>query len=97
MSDDEMASMAAPESCATFDESDRLVLRYAEVLTRDNRVDDELYAALEARFSREQLVELCATVGLSAIVNRFHATFRTDVDDDTAASAGDVAFCPIGR
>ena len=58
---------------------------------------NELYAALEARFSREQLVELCATVGLSAIVNRFHATFRTDVDDDTAASAGDVAFCPIGR
>lgn len=89
--------MADAGNCATFDETDRLVLRYAEVLTRDNRVDDALYAALAARFSREQLVELCATVGLSAIVNRFHATFRTDVDDDTAAAAGDVSFCPIGR
>jgi alkylhydroperoxidase family enzyme len=97
LSNEEMASMAHPDECASFDETDRLVLRYAEVLTRDNRVDDALYAALEARFSREQLVELCATVGLSAIVNRFHATFRTDVDDDTAVAAGDVSFCPIGR
>lgn len=89
--------MAAPDSCASFDETDRLVLRYAEVLTRDNRIDDELYDALAARFPREELVQLCATVGLSAMVNRFHATFRTDVDDATAERAGDVSFCPIGR
>lgn len=89
--------MAAPEHCASFDDSDRLVLRYATVLTRENRVDDALYAELERQFSREALLELCATVGLSAIVNRFHATFRTDVDDATADSAGDVSFCPIGH
>jgi len=97
LTDEEMAAMHAPETCATLDEVDRLVLRYAEALTRDNRVDDALYAELERHFSREEQVELCATVGLSALVNRFHATFRTDVDDATAASAGDVSFCPIGR
>ena len=47
--------------------------------------------------SAAEQVELCATVGLSAIVNRFHATFRTDVDETTVAGAGDVSFCPIGR
>lgn len=89
--------MHAPEDCASFDAADRLVLRYAEVLTRENRVDDALYAELAARFSREQQLELCATVGFAALVNRFHATFRTDVDAATAASAGDVGFCPVGR
>ncbi|MEQ8661807.1 MAG: hypothetical protein RLW62_13415, partial [Gammaproteobacteria bacterium] len=95
--DEEMAAMHAPETCASLDETDRLVLRYAEALTRENRIDDALYAAFAARFSREEQLELCATVGLSAMVNRFHATFRTDVDDATATSAGDVTFCPIGR
>ncbi|MEQ8233997.1 MAG: hypothetical protein RLW61_03830 [Gammaproteobacteria bacterium] len=97
MTDEEMAAMHAPETCASFDARDRLVLRYAEALTRDNRIDDALYAELAASFPREEQLELCATVGLSAMVNRFHATFRTDIDDATAASAGDVTFCPIGR
>lgn len=96
MTDDEMAAMARPESCSTFDVTDRLVLRYAEVLTRENRVDDALYAELAARFSNEEQVDLCATVGLSSMVNRFHATFRTDVDEATQSGAGDFSFCPIG-
>lgn len=89
--------MAAPSDLETFDATDRLVLRYSEVLTRDNRVDDALYAELNERFSKDELVELCLTVGLSAMVNRFHATFLTDVDEATSDSVGDVTFCPIGR
>ena len=93
---EEMAAMPAPETCTSFDETDRLVLRYSEVLTRENRVDDQLYAQLAARFPREELVELCLTVALSAMVNRVHATFRTDLDESTHALVGnlDVA-CPL--
>ena len=47
--------MADWETTPLFDATDRLVLRYAEVLTRENRVDDGLYAELEARFPREEL------------------------------------------
>lgn len=97
MTDDEMAAMADPDTCPSFDTTDRLVLRYSEVLTRENRVSDALYAELEARFPREELLELCMTVALSALVNRVHATFRTDVDDATRAEVGEAAFCPIGR
>lgn len=57
LTDEEMASMAEPETCASFDDTDRLVLRYADVLTRDNRVDDTLYAALEKRFPKIELLE----------------------------------------
>ena len=89
--------MAEAANSPLFDQTDRLVLHYAEVLTRDNRVSDELYAQLAARFSREELVELCFSVGLSSLVNRVHATFRTDLDASTRDSVGVVDFCPIGR
>ncbi len=89
--------MADWETTPLFDATDRLVLRYAEVLTRENRVDDALYAELEARFPREELLELCMTVALAAFVNRVHATFQTDVDGDTHTQVGDVSFCPIGH
>ncbi len=91
-----MAAMAAPETCESLDEKDRLVLRFSEELTRHNRVNDELYAALEAAFSQEERLELAMTVGLAAMVNRVHATFETDVDSSTRESVADAPACPIG-
>jgi len=95
LTNEEMASMAAPDACASFDETDRLVLRYSQSLTRDNLVDDQLYSELAARFSQDELVELCVTVGLSAMVNRVHATFRTDVDDSTEAAVKGLSACML--
>ena len=97
LQDEEMAAMADWATGPLFDDTDRLVLRYAEVLTRENRVSDALYAELEVQFRRDELLELCMTVGLAALVNRVHATFHTDVDDSTRAQVGDAPFCPIGR
>ena len=97
ITDHEMAAMAEAQSSPLFDETDKLVMHYAEVLTRTCKVTNELYRRLEARFTREELVELCFLVGLAALVNRVHATFATDVDEVTRASVGDAPFCPIGR
>ena len=88
--------MAEPETCASFDATDRLVLRYAEKSTREIRIDDALFAELSARFSRQELVELGMTVALAALVNRMHATFTTDLDPATHAAVG-APSCPIGR
>ncbi|MDH4380686.1 MAG: hypothetical protein QE509_02205 [Gammaproteobacteria bacterium] len=87
--------MATPDDCASFDETDKLVLRYSQSLTRDNLVDDQLYGELAERFSTDELVELCVTVGLSAMVNRVHATFRTDVDDSTEVAVGGLSACML--
>lgn len=89
--------MSEAESSPLFDATDWLVIRYAEVLTRENRVDEKLYAELAAAFPPEELMELCMTVGLAALVNRVHATFHTDLDGSTQAAVGDASFCPIGR
>lgn len=95
LSKSEMAKMDDAAHCATFDATDRLVLRYAEVLTRENRVDDALYAELAACFTTEQLVDLALTVSLAAFVNRMHATFRTDLDAATQNAVGDAAACAL--
>jgi len=97
LSNEELGWMSEPEASPLFDETDRLVLRYSSMLTVENRVPDELYNALAARFSKDELVELCFTVGLSNLVNRVHATFLTDLDGSTKTTVGDLAFCPIGR
>ncbi|MFM9849467.1 MAG: carboxymuconolactone decarboxylase family protein [Hyphomicrobiaceae bacterium] len=77
------------------------IVRYAQKSTRLEPIDDELYADLATHFSKQQLVDLCLTVGLSNMINRFHATFRTDIDDLTTneAEAGDALHgaCPIRR
>ncbi len=71
-----------------YDEASTALLRYVRASARMERIDDELYGALEASFSRVQIMELCFEVGLAGTVNRFHATFLTDLDAETAA-------CPI--
>ncbi len=89
--------MADAQQSPLFTEKEKLVMRYAETLTKSCKVSDEIFKQLEANFSRDEIVELCFVVGLSNLVNRVHATFQTDVDAGTRASVGDAAFCPIGR
>jgi alkylhydroperoxidase family enzyme len=71
-----------------YDEASTALLRYVRASGRMERIDDDLFAALQAHFSRHQIMELCFEVGLAGTVNRFHATFLTDLDAETAA-------CPI--
>ena len=48
---------------------------------------------LARHFDTKQIIELCATVGLSNQVNRFHATFLTDLDTTIADALSD--SCPV--
>jgi len=58
---------------------------------RLERIDDRTYGDLTAHFSTRQIMDISFIVGLSNMVNRFHATFQTDVDPATleAVEAGD--------
>ena len=38
-------------------------------------------------------MDLCFTVGLSNLINRFHATFLTEVDPETGEAIG--PSCPL--
>ena len=84
-----------------FDDSEAAIVRYAQHSTRSIVIDDETYDALAAHFSTQEIMDICLTVGLSNMVNRFHATFLTDLDESTitAVEAGDAAAgaCAIPR
>jgi len=67
-----------------YDDAQRAAILYSRRSTRMEPIDDELYAELERHYPTEQIIELCFTVGLSNVVNRFHATFHTDLDAETA-------------
>ncbi len=84
-----LADDALPEG--VYDAAEAAIVRYAQKSTRLEPIDDATYGALAAHFSPRQIIDICMTVGLSNMVNRFHATFQTDVDEATLAAveAGD--------
>ena len=77
------------------------IIGYAQKSTRLQPIDDATYAALARHFKPQQVIDIALTVGLSNMINRFHATFHTDLDAETVkdAEAGDViaGACPIPR
>jgi hypothetical protein len=58
-----------------------------------NTIDDGTYGALAQHFSPEQIIEICFTVGMSNMINRFHATFLTEVDPATQEALAPA--CPL--
>ena len=84
-----------------YDPAQAAIIRYAQKSTRLEPIDDVTYDALTAHFSVPQIMDITLTVGLSNMVNRFHATFRTNVDEATieAVEAGDAiaGVCAIPR
>lgn len=97
-----MARLAEdPTPAGLYTPGQAAIIDYARKSTRLEPIDDETYGALARHFSTGQIVDITLTVGLSNMINRFHATFRTDLDADTIrdAEAGDViaGACPIPR
>lgn len=76
-----------------YEAEEAAIVRYAQAATRMRPIHDSLYEALTRHFAAPQIVELCFVVGLSNLVNRFHATFLTPLDEDTHAALG--ASCPL--
>jgi hypothetical protein len=76
-----------------YADDERAVVEYAQRSTRLEPITDELYGRLSEHFTQQQIIELCFTVGLSNVINRFHATFLTDVDPATGEVLGPA--CPM--
>ena len=69
------------------------IVVYSQRSTRMEVIDDATYEALAEHFDEKQIIEICFTVGLSNMVNRFHATFRTDLDEWATDALGPA--CPL--
>jgi len=76
-----------------YEPDEAAIVRYSQRSTRMEAIDDATYSALAEHFDTKQIMEICFTVGLSNMVNRFHATFRTDLDDWAEGALG--GTCPL--
>lgn len=69
-----------------FDETDRLVIEYATLVTQKaGQIRDNVFERLHAHFSESQIVELTLRVALAGFFNRFNDALQ--IDDGRAAAA----------
>jgi alkylhydroperoxidase family enzyme len=94
LTEDKLAHLGDdPLPDGVYEPDEAAVVRYAQRSTRMNVIDDTTYGNLAEHFSQEQMIELCFTVGLSNMINRFHATFLTEVDSETQEALA--PSCPL--
>jgi AhpD family alkylhydroperoxidase len=71
VAEEQMRELAVWRQSDRFGTVERLVLEYAEAMTRTPAaVSDELFAALREHFDERQLVELTMTIGLENLYSR---------------------------
>ena len=76
-----------------YEPDEAAIVRYAQKLTRLDTIDDATYGALAEHFTPQQIIEICFTIGISNLINRFHATFMTEVDPTTQEALA--PSCPL--
>ena len=96
LSDEKIAHLGdEPLPDGVYEPWEAAIVRYAQASTRLRPITDAIYGDLAQHFDTKQIIELCATVGLSNQVNRFHATFLTDVDATITDALGESCPLPI--
>jgi len=80
VTEEQIQEIGNPSASAAFSDLEKLVLQYAEELTRTVRTSDELMAELKKSLSDSDIVELTITVGLANLSNRFNMSLMTDMD-----------------
>lgn len=91
VSDEQLLALPRHREAACFDDVERLVIDYAEAMTRTPaEVTDELFAALREHFDEEQMVELTQAIAWENWRARFNWAF-----DIGAAGFREGAACPV--
>lgn len=62
------------------------IVHYGQRSTRKVTVDADTYGALEEHFNSVQIMDIWAIVGLANMINRFHETFYTELEQSTLDS-----------
>lgn len=87
MTEDKIRYLASnPLPKGVYTDAESAIICYAQKSTRMEPIDNTTYKALKRHFNEQQIIDICLTVGYSNIINRFHATFLTDVDEQTLSA-----------
>ncbi|MFQ5519967.1 MAG: carboxymuconolactone decarboxylase family protein [Candidatus Methylomirabilia bacterium] len=67
-------------SAPAYGELERLVIRYAEQLTRQVDTDEALLEDLKKHLSDREIVELAVTVASANFTNRINESLKTELE-----------------
>ena len=91
MTEQQLTDLASYETSGAFGEPERLVLRYAESMSRTPvEVPDELFEALRKHFSPAQVVELTSAIAWENYRARFNHALGIESEGFSEGS-----FCPL--
>jgi len=65
-----------------FDDEQRAVLAYTDAMTTQIQVPKEVFAAIQAQFAPQQIIEITATIGAYNMVSRFLEALQIHSDDE---------------
>jgi uncharacterized peroxidase-related enzyme len=80
ISDQQIADIDAFTTSSAFSPLEKLVLQYADELTRSAKSSEEVMVELKKHLSESDIVELTLTVGTANLTNRFNMALGTDPD-----------------
>lgn len=91
MSEEQLREIGHYRESEAFSPLERLVIEYAEQMTRTPAlVDEDLFAALREQLNEKQLVELTAIVAWENFMSRFNRAFAVE-----AQGYSDGAYCVL--
>lgn len=87
VSDEQIAGLPVWERHPAFSEQQRAVMRYAETVTREVRVSDEIFEAVRGFLGDEQMVELAMNVAFYNFVVRFLEPMQVELEEERGGDA----------
>jgi len=91
ITEQQLETLSSFENSDAFTESEQLALRMAVAMTKTPAdVDDELFAALRARFTEPQLTELATAIAWENYRARFNRAFGVQPEGFSEGS-----YCPL--
>jgi 4-carboxymuconolactone decarboxylase len=78
LSDQECEALADWRAAKSFSPRERAALAYADAMTRDIAVPDEVFDALRSHFNERQIVELSVLIGLYNMHTRVFTALKID-------------------
>jgi hypothetical protein len=93
LADEEMTHLLDdPLPAGMFAAAEEAIIVFARASTWMQPITDDIWNNLSEHFDTKQIMEISFTVGLNQLISRFHATVRTDVDEQIT---GQLRSCPV--
>lgn len=91
LTDDEIARIKIGADAAGWTDFDRVLIRAADELVTEQFISDVTWAALTARYRREQIMDVVFTVGQYVMVSMALNSFGVQMEDTVEVSFGPTA------